>query len=133
MPAADLTAFENRMIGQGNVGGLRIPLGRIFGIFPRYHKAALFLNFDREPNSEDRTTEYTGDITVHGHTMYVGTCCDGIIRVNWDTKRVQFESASASFTGAFNPRNGQIDGRISLRGIENLECQDLPICFRPIE
>lgn len=121
------------MIAQEYVGGLRIPLRRIFGIFPRYHKAALFLNFDHQPNPEDQITEYTGDITVHGHTMYVGTCCDGTIRVNWNTKRIEFESDNAGFAGAFDPRNSQIDGRISLKGVDNLDCEDLPICFKPIE
>lgn len=121
------------MIPQESVGGLRIPLGRRFGIFPRYHKAALFLNFDEQPSPDDSGGEYIGDITVHGHTMYLGTCCDGVIKVDWQTNEIRFESDSARFDGHFDPRTTRIEGTISLHAVENLDCERLPICFKPIE
>lgn len=132
-PGTSLGTFAKSMIPQESVGGIRILLGRRFGIFPTFHKAALFLNFDRQPNPEDSVQEYNGDITVHGHTMYCGTCCDGKIKVNWTSRQIDFETEGIKFSGAFEPEKNQISGRVTLNGIENLQCDSLPIRFKPIE
>ena len=65
--------------------------------------------------------------------MYCGTCCDGTIKVNWKAKRIDFETDGVLFSGAFDPDGNFIDGQVTLKGVENLQCERLPIRFKPIE
>jgi len=121
------------MIPRETVGGIKIPIGKRFGLIPRHHKAALFLSFDSDPNKNETESDYRGDITVHGHTMYLGTCCDGSIHIDRNTQEIRFIGDGTTFTGKFDPQKDEISGKISLSDIENLRCDELPVCFKPIE
>jgi len=120
------------MIPLETLGGLKIPVGSLFGIIPRYHKAALFLNLDHDPKQNSGKEEISGDITVHGHCMELGSCCTGTAIVDWDTMEITFDSLEASFRGRYFPEKRMIKGHVSLRGADNLECSDCPISFTEI-
>lgn len=122
------------MIPKETVGGLRIPIGRFLGIFPRHHKAALFFNFDEQPSEEDKKTQYTGDITVHAHSPYLGKLCDGVAKIDWTNYGIHFASSSNSveFWGRYDPKKKKISGVVTLRAVDTLDCEKLPIRFEEI-
>ena len=114
------------------VGTLNIPDGRHWWGGKRHKKVIIFMEIG-EDVEEEGCTGFDTVITVHGHTPYLGTACDGIMSitpngsVNFlsDSEKVQF---SGSLAG-----NGGFNGSISISGVDNVDIKDAPIVFDAVE
>ena len=119
-------SFSLEMIASDLMGTLKIPAGRRFGIIPRYRNVVLFLELD-----DDGTALPTsGSITVHAHTMYLGTLTSGDVQIDREALTVAFKSGSISFAGTASQSGETIRGTISLHDIDGVTCTKAPITFR---
>lgn len=119
------------MIPLETVASLRIAVGTRFGIIPRYRGVVLVFTLDSEPDPTVSRNDYPAAITVHGHTMYLGTHCHGLASIDPTSGSIRFvsESKSAEFIGNIEKKKRRMKGHVSLRGPDGVECENIPATF----